>query len=410
MPLYSASNLNAANNNYVVNTVARVTLAAIFNLPTSAAIVPLDTVTFDPGSHFNTTTHLYTCPIAGYYRVSATFFTYGPNGAVEILFAKNGATLDAGYQIQTASGTMAPQVNGVVQCNAGDTLAMWGTSSSAGSFSLSSVNLTVALIAPLTNAPVSPNTGARAYRNGALSIPASNGWTKIPLDTIATGNDPGGHFSTVTGRYTVTSAGWYQVNGSVNVLPTTAGREFTVVVYKNGALTTGGTGGGSVAGGSLNIQDSVSDIIYCVAGDYLELYFYVGDTSSVSLAVGPANVYLSVVKVDQPSISANTGWFTPTLSSPWTANVTPQYMKDANGFVHIRGSAAGGSSAQATTTIFTLPIGYRPGISDFYIALGTSGSAGHFLYITTAGLVQGTTTVGGDVLFFNGVANFLAEN
>lgn len=43
-----------------------------------------------------------------------------------------------------------------------------------------------------------------------------------------------------------------------------------------------------------------------------------------------------------------------------------KFMKDANGFVHLRGLIKSGSSASAT--MFTLPIGYRPSPSQALFA------------------------------------------
>jgi hypothetical protein len=57
----------------------------------------------------------------------------------------------------------------------------------------------------------------------------------------------------------------------------------------------------------------------------------------------------------------NEDWITPTLLNSWvdfgSGWATVQYMKDALGFVHIKGMPKSGSLA---ATIFTLPAGYRP--------------------------------------------------
>ena len=57
-------------------------------------------------------------------------------------------------------------------------------------------------------------------------------------------------------------------------------------------------------------------------------------------------------------------WIAPTLQNSWvdydggTNYEVAGYMKDAQGFVHLRGMVKNGSSGSAT--IFTLPAGYRP--------------------------------------------------
>jgi hypothetical protein len=67
------------------------------------------------------------------------------------------------------------------------------------------------------------------------------------------------------------------------------------------------------------------------------------------------------------------------------------FRKDPFGRVWIRGAVSGGATG---TTIFTLPAGYRPVAADYHVTLGDSGAAGNYIYISTAGLVQGTRAGG----------------
>lgn len=74
---------------------------------------------------------------------------------------------------------------------------------------------------------------------------------------------------------------------------------------------------------------------------------------------------MAVTKVPQDQIvqiPADAAWITPTYLNGWvkydTTYNTPQYRKDAMGYVHLKGMIAGGSSASAT--MFVLPVGYRP--------------------------------------------------
>lgn len=73
-------------------------------------------------------------------------------------------------------------------------------------------------------------------------------------------------------------------------------------------------------------------------------------------------------------------WITPTLLNGWIQQsggyATVGYMKDEMGFVHLRGTIAGGGSA---TTAFVLPVGYRTSANlRFPTALST----------TVSGLIQ----------------------
>ena len=56
---------------------------------------------------------------------------------------------------------------------------------------------------------------------------------------------------------------------------------------------------------------------------------------------------------------AQEDWITPTLLNGWVeadASEAPRYMKDTLGFVHLKGRVKSGSNS---STIFTLPSGYR---------------------------------------------------
>ena len=59
--------------------------------------------------------------------------------------------------------------------------------------------------------------------------------------------------------------------------------------------------------------------------------------------------------------TAQQAWIAPTLINGWTnlggSYPTAAYMKDAMGFVHLKGMVKGGANQ---TIIFVLPVGYRP--------------------------------------------------
>lgn len=106
------------------------------------------------------------------------------------------------------------------------------------------------------------------------------------------------------------------------------------------------------------------------------------------------------------------GWIAPTLLNGWTTyNQAPSYLKDQNGFVHLKGRVSSGSTASGSI-IFILPPGFRPGelrkfIVSVYPGSGTTSSGA--LNINYA---DGTITV--DYLPGNGWVSldniiFLAE-
>lgn len=71
-------------------------------------------------------------------------------------------------------------------------------------------------------------------------------------------------------------------------------------------------------------------------------------------------------------------WTTPTIHSPWSQYGTLYlgYLKDAMGFVNVRGSvAASGSQTGTGNYIFQFPSGYRPAIEQTWIVMAWPGFA-----------------------------------
>ncbi len=82
------------------------------------------------------------------------------------------------------------------------------------------------------------------------------------------------------------------------------------------------------------------------------------------------------------------------------AGITPegwtpaQFWKDGFGVVHLAGVVNRGASALTlSTTIFTLPVGYRPAQDDVF-AIDTSGAHGHLRVHANGALQLGAGTVG----------------
>lgn len=129
---------------------------------------------------------------------------------------------------------------------------------------------------------------------------------------------------------------------------------------------------------------------------------------------GIASVFNPVAKALQntPIMGAPApAWIQPDLLNGW-ANIGAQFAtaafhRDALGYVHCKGVLSNAAGAAAGSTIFALPMGYRPAQQYRFAVEGTSATA-QFINVTPVGLVSPDVVVaaGGtcDVVF-----TFLAE-
>ena len=95
--------------------------------------------------------------------------------------------------------------------------------------------------------------------------------TKIQLNS-ETYDNLGEFDSTTNYRFTATTAGYYQVNAMVALTITVDGSMLYAYIYKNGAAVAVGVS--QMSKNSDLISSLVSDVVYLIAADYLELYAY----------------------------------------------------------------------------------------------------------------------------------------
>ena len=148
-------------------------------------------------------------------------------------------------------------------------------------------------------------SAARAYLAGAQTLGAG-AFTKILLDTkTGAGFDPSGSFDLTNHRYVCKTAGYYQVDGAVSVNATGASQTLGSFIYRNGSVWAGGSTAMWTGAGAQTLLSVVSDVVYCAAGDYIELW---GFCTNAFLINTGTNTYFSVVLVNpsasnQPSIT-----------------------------------------------------------------------------------------------------------
>ena len=270
-----------------------------FNLSAGNTLIPLDTKAFDPGNNVNVTTGRYVCPVAGYYQVEGSLRVSCPslNTTVGAMLFRSGSFYSDGdnHVTSVASETIGVGASDIIQCNAGDYIQLYAYTNAAnaslyiGGWTENYLSVHLVAATAVQQQPLQVASQARAYRAAALT-PAT-GATKIPLDTAS--YDAGQNFSTANGRYVCPVGGFYQVNGGVT--PGTIGTGNTgcqAMIYKNGVQVVQG-GGAPQSTGQGNWSYTVSDVLQCNAGDYLELWVYMAGNAQ-ALYINPTANFLSV--------------------------------------------------------------------------------------------------------------------
>jgi hypothetical protein len=262
--------------------------AALTTVAATWTKMPLDTVSYDPGGNVSLASSRYVCPATGYYLVTGEVtlnpgVAYSDQTLVAAIY-KNGGQIAAGQRMSRTDTTnsLDSVVSDIISCNAGDYLELWyytnggGWAVSQGSFTY----LSVVQVGNLASTPASTVT-ARAYRVAALTTPAGAGFTKVPIDTL--GFDTSGAVQLASGRIVAPVAGYYQVNGVVAINVGTQQATFATI-YKNGVEVARGNRQFSNPSLTPTLNMTVSEIVQCSAGDYLELYVY-DQTGSHSLEI-----------------------------------------------------------------------------------------------------------------------------
>lgn len=151
---------------------------------------------------------------------------------------------------------------------------------------------------------------ARMYRNAGQTVGPNGSDIKVLLDTVDTTYGPDTHAGSNTGsnRYDIKVSGWYKIYGVVDVASSNVGNwQYAVRFYKNGVLA--GKGPYIIPPAAFAFRQSASDLIYCNAGDYIEMYLWgLGNNSASTLTLNGGNntTYMTVERVTGPSQIAAT--------------------------------------------------------------------------------------------------------
>ncbi len=129
----------------------------------------------------------------------------------------------------------------------------------------------------------------RSHGSALTSIPTST-YTKLtPTNDLANGIT----WDSTNHRFTIKTAGYYQVNGTVTFNNPSATIEVVTSLYKNG--TSFAECQGSIVSNEGGM--TVSDVVKCNAGDYIELYAWQNKGANLSIFTTSNLTYLSITKV-----------------------------------------------------------------------------------------------------------------
>jgi hypothetical protein len=143
--------------------------------------------------------------------------------------------------------------------------------------------------------PLQPRAVFMAYRSAAQKLANAN-WALIGVDTV--NKDPGSHFLSGKG-YKVPAEGYYHVDGEVHAkLP--ASTTLIAAIYVNGVSTVWGNRATSVPEEN---GSTVSTIVFCKAGDIIELWAYQSSATEPPLSIqGASTNFLSVMAVVEGAV------------------------------------------------------------------------------------------------------------
>jgi len=143
---------------------------------------------------------------------------------------------------------------------------------------------------PTINTPtiIDGFVGARATLAADLGTTVSGAWTKVLLDTET--YDVGANFA--SNKFTASVNGYYLICGRI-IYGALSGnsKAFFSGIYKNGTLASYNQTQGIV---QLDVGVETTDVLYLAATNYVELWYYHTDATSVDLSGGTTKTFLSV--------------------------------------------------------------------------------------------------------------------
>lgn len=250
----------------------------------------------DTAGAFSTSTGLYTCPVSGFYRVSAgvaVAATYSLGQIAGIGIALNSTTTNTFASPSVAGaaeGVIYAQVSGTIYCTAGSTLAPLVNSNAGTPTVSSSLATNFFYVERLSGPAVVQATESVNARYFASST--APGTSASPNTITYTTKDYDSHNAYSSGTYTIPVSGKYAINAALlQTATTTAANEAVVIqIFKNGSQTSGSEVWFTSAS-TKPISSMVEDQLNCSAGDTITVKAGNDGTTPATTASNFANLF-----------------------------------------------------------------------------------------------------------------------
>jgi hypothetical protein len=287
----------------VVARAQRTTTQSLAN--STATKVQFDLVNEDTNGSFDATTNYrYTIPVSGRYIISgslACLFS-GNNGVLFAALYVDGSSVDVRGVNHTTNATNAnAYLNFSFErnLNAGQYVEIFATqtNSGSGSLNLRGNDLVTGASSFIINRLSGPAI-VQASETVACRYSNISGTLTTSTDSLVTftTKDFDTHNAYASGLFTAPVSGIYQVNAQIVSTSATAVRTNAVSIFKGASIVYYKFYGLNTASGGTNLDNAISGLVKCVAGDTISVKVWDNGTSPTVLADNTRN-NLSIVRV-----------------------------------------------------------------------------------------------------------------
>jgi hypothetical protein len=282
-------------------------VAARANLTTAqtgvaSKVIPFNSVNINTSGSFNSTTGVFTAPVAGTYRVSAGVVFGSLDGVTnaQIQIRKNSAVYAEGYAGRLAAAAAAngaAYVSDVVSLVAGDTIDIFASGDASFDIDNNGSRTFVAIERMSGPSQIAASEVVSMRATSASTSLTSGAATTAINATIA--HDTHNAYNTSTGIYTVPAAGFYQLSASAELSKTWQASTYLIVEIKVNGTTQfyGIQTAVALSGAGVTFAAQINGAIRLKAGDLVRLDVTQTATGTSSLDASATANFLCVSRI-----------------------------------------------------------------------------------------------------------------